>query len=381
VTATRHQLGVVHASDVRAGKDGSTISYHDLHRNTIVRVFRGGAGKVSSLCMRPGSSDVLLASSERGFHLWDLRQASAVAAGAISLPEGGAVVPRGAEASGPVAAFDATGVIFAIATPQRGLAMYDAAFIAKGPPEASGAPFSSLTKPMFQWPVFPQRLSHMPEGSVLPPPYPASFSLTGLEFSPDDKLLALGTSDRGVMLVDTFTPSREVALLNAHPVDPLHPCAPSWSSDGRWCTVGGADGHVYGYDVSSRPALPGDKKTPYPWRPGVWDPSPSLMGGDMKSEEARAAALAGNAAFRARVTDAMNEARVKFAQSHTPPFPLSSLGPPRSVPPLAPPFAASAEEQISRMEAPVTAVRWHPRLAVLASSARNVALWTPMRPE
>jgi hypothetical protein len=42
-------------------------------------------------------------------------------------------------------------------------------------------------------------------------------------------------------------------------------------------------------------------------------------------------------------------------------------------------MAQGAEEQRSRMEAPVACVRWHPAAAVVASGAHSVALWSPQQ--
>ena len=82
-----------------------------------------------------------------------------------------------------------------------------------------------------------------------------SISWTSLEFSPDDRFIALSTSDRGVLLVDAFFPQRELALLNVHPIDPAQPTTVSFSPCGRFLCVGGSDGHVWAYDLLGEPGL------------------------------------------------------------------------------------------------------------------------------
>jgi hypothetical protein len=53
------------------------------------------------------------------------------------------------------------------------------------------------------------------------------------------------------------------------------------------------------------------------------------------------------------------------------------LPPPKKPASAVPAVAQSDEEQVSRMEAPVCCVRWHPTHALLASAANSVVLWAP----
>ncbi len=54
----------------------------------------------------------------------------------------------------------------------------------------------------------------------------------------DDRFIALATSDRGVLIVDSFYPTRELALLQEHAYDPLQPSTISFSPDGHFLAVG-----------------------------------------------------------------------------------------------------------------------------------------------
>ena len=222
---------------------------------------------------------------------------------------------------------------------------------------------------------------------ALPPPYPALTSFSALKFSPDGRFIALATADRGVVVLDAMRPSREFAVLAAHPCEQAHPCGCAWSPDSRLLAVGGADGHVWVYDVTvsptGLPAFVGQQPGAFGWRPTVRSPAVALVGAAHKTPAAAAAATAAATAHRAAVHASMNEARQRGAASKSAAHKLTysaaleTLGPPRSCPNLPPPLAASADEMASRHESPVTAVAWHPFSPILASAARTVALWAP----
>lgn len=151
VTATRHPLGVLHAAD-----SNGAISYHNLHENKIVRVFRGHAGRITSLSMSPATEHFLSVGADGTFHVWDLRASTPVGRGRVNLPAPPALGP-GNDAKTPYAAgcFDNSGAVFCIALPQRGLSMYDARSMALPVEEFSGAPFETLKDPMIRFTTHP----------------------------------------------------------------------------------------------------------------------------------------------------------------------------------------------------------------------------------
>lgn len=383
VTATHHEMGVVHAAsratpDPRTGEEGVSIAYHNLHENKIVRVFSGHTRRVTSLSMNPQADLFLSCSMDGTFKIWDLRAPAAIAIGTLPIPNPEQPAGPGApEPPQPIATFDATGKVLAVALPQRGLALYDATRVARPHVEWTPQPFASRAEPLFQYLSYPVRLPNMPADYQLPPSFPANVSFTAMEFSPDDKLLALATADRGVLVLDAYAISKEFCLLNAHPTDCLHPTPLSWSPDGCFLGVGGADGHVWMYDLTKRPTWPADpegKVLPVRWTPGSYEAPVCILGEAHKPEAARNDARTAALKHKADLYAKMHTGRAEFAKKLG--RPPGSLGPPKGVPSLSVPLAANADQQISRHESPVTAVRWHPRAAVVASAARNVAIWT-----
>lgn len=377
VTFTHNDNAILHASGSQAtGAAANGIHYHDILTNKFIRTFQGHGGKVTSVHMHPLTDLFLSTSLEGRFLLWDIRQHSPIGSGTFDMPPK-QVLAQGAEVPYPVGAFDPTGKVFAIATPHRGLALYD-------PPSSLGITyqqpfFKSITAPMFKYTSRPFRMSTMPPAADVPPPYPELVSYTGMEFSPDGTVLAMNTSDRGVFLVHAKQPHKEYALLQTHPVDPTHPSSISFSPDGRWLTVGAVDGHVYCYDVlEGRPDLSAHTEdVPFAYRPGSaggWEPACVLLGESHKSESARAAAVEAAAAYRKKRHDRMHEMRAKFAASQK--VSVDTIGAPKAIPLQPPILAVTAEQQVSRHEAPVNAVRWHGKCAVLVSAARSVAVWT-----
>lgn len=179
VTATRHAAGVLHAADA-----SGAISYHNLHENKIVRVFRGHAGRITSLSMSPATEHFLSVGADGTFRVWDLRAAAPVGQGRIDLPPPPPPGP-GADAKAPTAAgaFDAGGQVFCIALPQRGLAMYNARNLALPVEEFSPLPFEVLRAPLFRFTSYPQvRCARVPRRgahvlSSYPVPTPRTRSL------------------------------------------------------------------------------------------------------------------------------------------------------------------------------------------------------------
>lgn len=129
------------------------------------------------------------------------------------------------------------------------------------------APFDVSKLELLQHTVAP---TPTPNAPAPPPPYPSRVSWSAIEFSPDEKFIALSTTDRGVLIVDSFTSSREYALLNKHPISvdaakdgvQANGSPISWSPCGRFLAVGGADGHVYTYDMDSSRVFTGARDVP-----------------------------------------------------------------------------------------------------------------------
>ena len=275
--------------------------------------------------------------------------------------------------------FDSSGKVIAIALPQRGLAMYDATALSK--PADAGAPlvppFLMLESSMAKFCTNPQRVPAMAAGEPLPPPFPTLTSFASISFSPDGAKVALATADRGVIILDAFKPRREFAVLCAHPTAGGFECSAAWSPDSSQLAVGAADGHVWVYDVSGGPAgltaLPPQAEA-FDWHPAlVRAPAVVLAGEAHKSAAAAAAAFAGARAHREALHASMQASRLEFSRKMS--RPLASLGPPLTLPYVPPPLAASEGEMVSRHDAPVTAVAWHPRAPLLASAARTAVLW------
>jgi WD40 repeat protein len=301
ITATHHEQCFLHAAQLKPTEEAvGTIAYHSFHDNSIIRYFKGHTQSITSLSMSP-TSDVFLSASRDGtYRLWDLRAAACQACGSLESSAG--------YADGPIVSFDNSGRVFAVVTPMRcesswprcpssylalpssvlhtlvtlrlraALALFNAGDVA--------APPFELTKyPLLEFSCNPAPIPGRGAAQLLPPRLPQRIAWTGLEFSPDDRFIALATSDRGVLLVDSFYPTRELALLQEHAYDPLQPSSISFSPDGHFLTVGehaprmselcvrrlsslagllfpdnsvspivgGADGHVFAYDLTQNP--------------------------------------------------------------------------------------------------------------------------------
>ena len=112
-----------------------------------------------------------------------------------------------------------------------------------------------------------------------------------------------------------------------------------------------------------------------PYNPLTWSPPYRILGEAHKPDQgARVAAYNAAAMHKQIVWQSMASAQQQDALGMQPGS--MQLPPPRPVPSIPGPFASSEAEQVSRMEAQVRAVRFHPKAAVLASASSAVALWT-----
>lgn len=82
VTPTHHSLGVLHAAAI-----GGAVTYHNLHENKIVRVFRGHDAKVTSISMNPVSDHFLTVGLDGVFNIWDLRVTTPLGRGETGVVE------------------------------------------------------------------------------------------------------------------------------------------------------------------------------------------------------------------------------------------------------------------------------------------------------
>lgn len=112
-----------------------------------------------------------------------------------------------------------------------------------------------------------------------------------------------------------------------------------------------------------------------PYNPRRWRPQPVIMGERYKGDAARARAHAAAAAHSAEARTMLHK-RYAEAAVRTPPGQVLQI----TLPTVPVPEAASPEEQTSRHEGPVRAVRWHPTAAVLASGSQAVGVWRPPLP-
>lgn len=97
------------------------INYWSLYDNKILRKFRGHTDKIISISMCPADDTLLSSSADRTVRLWNISQAGCLAE--MKLPD--------ETEKSPLAAFDTTGLVFAVTAALRGGAghcvhLYDA---------------------------------------------------------------------------------------------------------------------------------------------------------------------------------------------------------------------------------------------------------------
>lgn len=165
---THKATNIVHAST----KEDDAVRYHSLHDNKYIMYFKGHKKRVISLEVSPVDDGFISGSLDRTVRLWDLRTPHA--RGQLNLPTN----------PDPIVAYDAGGVVFAVAVNAHGMILlYDAATYDKDPFTTMKIIDPTLDKISF-------------------PPRP--FIMTSLHFSSDGKFLLVGTSSDAHYILDAF---------------------------------------------------------------------------------------------------------------------------------------------------------------------------------
>jgi len=217
---------VVYAST----KGDDTIRYLSLHDNTYIRYFRGHRRIVNSLEVSPINDQFISSSYDDTVRLWDLRSPNCH--GVLNLT------------SPSLAAFDPTGIVFAVAShAAQSIMLYDLRNYDK-------QPFTTFT---LTDDSFLSSFSYPPR---MPP-------WSKLEFSNDGKHMLLGTRGHAHYIVDSFAENTSKFLYRVHrPRGPTNPTVPEtggdvcFTPDGRYIVGGHGDRGVSVWDT----AVPADEK-------------------------------------------------------------------------------------------------------------------------
>ncbi|ELR12047.1 WD domain, G-beta repeat-containing protein [Acanthamoeba castellanii str. Neff] len=155
-----------------------TLRYLSLHDNHYLRYFKGHRDRVTSLAMSPVDDTFLSASLDSTVRLWDLR---------TNACQG--LIRRTGRAS---VAYDAQGLIFAVATSNNAVKLYDLRSFEKGP----FATFFVDHHTALQW--------------------------SGIKFSNDGKYILLPTTDSPIFLIDAFTGKKKQMYTGRSPSSTWH---------------------------------------------------------------------------------------------------------------------------------------------------------------
>ena len=231
VRFTHHAPAVICASK---NKWDETLRYLSLHDNQYIRYFRGHRDKVVHLDMSPKDDTFLSASLDRTIRLWDLR--SPVAKGLLHTKE----IAR------PCAAFDPSGLIFAAATKNRTLKLFDVRAYDRGP----FTTFKDI--------------------------YNDDAEITALEISADSKHILLSTNRSTIYMLDAFEGTPQFFFKGHTSAGPdTHA---SFTPDAKFVLSGSETGkiHVWECEKEGRPVctLPGH---PQPTRCVKFNPTKMMM--------------------------------------------------------------------------------------------------------
>mmetsp|Transcript_13247 Transcript_13247/g.32149 ORF Transcript_13247/g.32149 Transcript_13247/m.32149 type:complete len:343 (-) Transcript_13247:315-1343(-) len=226
VTFTHASQAVVYASKVKAAskdpKKDHALRYHSLHDNTYLRYFVGHTDQVVSVSMSAKTDQFLSAAQDKTVRLWDLRTNAC----------SGVVQCR----TTPSVAYDLQGLIFAAATDDGEVKLYDARGYDKGP----FTTFAIGTKD--------SATGNKPR-------------VTCAKFSPDGELLLMVAG--GTMYILNAFEGNEVMRINVggetggmgqgkdaagETGNNLEAC---WTPDGQYVLSGGADSRVHVWSVKT----------------------------------------------------------------------------------------------------------------------------------
>ncbi|KAH7884651.1 WD40-repeat-containing domain protein [Phlebopus sp. FC_14] len=237
---THKNTTVIHAST----KEDDTIRYHSLHDNKYLQYFKGHKQRVVSLEVSPIDDGFMSGSVDKTVRLWDLRVPTC--RGLLNLP------------STPVVAYDASGIVFAVAVNHYSrILLYDHANYDK-------APFLTIT------------LEDPTLALVSYPPRP--IYMTSLSFSSNGKYLLVGCSGDAHYILDAFEGHLLAKLegrigLERRRIDAPQSIDPvkgnsgeevSWTPDSKYVISGSLDGRIAIWNVQNLPTRTGsiDLKVP-----------------------------------------------------------------------------------------------------------------------
>lgn len=230
---THKNTNILHAST----KEDDSIRYHSLHDNKYLHYYRGHKGRVISLEISPIDDGFMSGSMDKTVRLWDLRSTSC--RGLLALP------------SAPIVAYDASGLVFAVAVNHYSrILLYDQANFDK-------APFLTIT------------LEDPTLSLISYPPRP--IYITSLAFSSNGKYLLVGCSGDAHYILDAFE-GHLLAKLEGHvglerrstssppSIEPAKGSSGEevgWTPDSKYVIGGSLDGRVLIWDAQNLPQRTG----------------------------------------------------------------------------------------------------------------------------
>jgi len=177
-----------------------TLRYLSLHDNHYLRYFKGHRDRVTSLAMSPLDDTFLSASLDSTVRLWDLRTN---ACQGLIRRTGRACV-----------AFDTQGLIFAVATSNNSVRLYDPRSFHEGPFNT----FSIEHHTALQW--------------------------SDIKFSNDGKYILLSTTESPIFLIDSFSGAKKQTY-TTRVNDNQSVLEASFSPDAQYVLSGSEDGSVH----------------------------------------------------------------------------------------------------------------------------------------